>query len=482
MESEEGICAYIKEWSQRGSVKLSSMLTSAEGNPHPHRFACFRLKSLVQKFYEGRRDISWMIIPGARGTGKTTMLAQLREYLISEGRIPQEDVLYFALDHAKEFTGASLKDLLIAIQKEYGNFSERKTPFVLMIDEVHVDDSWMAQLKGVYEFSENVLIICTGSSAISLQVNPDITRRVHIEQMVPMGLSEYRMLKEQKWPIKGLKNEIEDALYLSSSATECYTKLLGYKEKVSEYFEDFSEEDIKQYIFRGTLPFTILFDSNNEVFRRVSRTLEQIVNKDLPKYDNFSSKSLQSAIRMLLLVANSQGVISLNKISDTTGISAPIVSKIFEAFILADILLPVKPQVGSATGSLRKITRYHFYSPAYRAALLSIAGLLQPEAIGILLEDVCALYLHKAIKVKPNPRLLDFGYDTREEMPDFCILTEKGIIPLEASWGTSKDERQVRKILDEGKSPYGLVVSKKPLAINIEKDVVYVPIDMFLMS
>lgn len=481
MELEEFARSYIKEWSERGGLKLSSMLNSVDGKPHPKRFACFRLDSFVKKFYEGRRDTSWILIPGARGTGKTTMLAQMRREMISRG-VPTKDVLYFALDHAKEFTGTDLKGLLIAIQQIYGDFSERQTPFILMIDEVHVDKSWMILLKGVHEFSKNVLIICTGSSAISLQINPDVARRVHVEPMVPMGLLEYRMLKERKFPRNDLKREIENAIYLSSSATDCYDKLKDCKKRVDEYLSDFSEEGIIRYIFRGTLPFTILFDTDDEVFSRISKTLGQIVKKDLPQYDNFTSESLQSAIRMLLLVANSQGVISLNKISDITKISAPTVNKIFDAFVLAGILLPVKPQVGSITGSLRKITRYHFYSPAYRASLLSVAGLLQDKAIGTLLEDVCAFYLHKTIKMKANAKLLDFGYDTRDGTPDFCILTDRGIIPFEVSWGEGKDEKQVRKILDEGKSPYGLVVSKKSLAINNNKDVVYVPIDMFLMS
>jgi predicted AAA+ superfamily ATPase len=51
---------------------------------------------------------------------------------------------------------------------------------------VHYDENWGLFLKNIFDRTKghkNILIIATGSSAINLRINPDLSRRVLVEDI-----------------------------------------------------------------------------------------------------------------------------------------------------------------------------------------------------------------------------------------------------------------------------------------------------------
>lgn len=477
MEIDPAIKNYVRTWSEQGAARLANKLTDARGQKHYVRFPYFRLQKLLDDFRtKGKSEPRWVVMTGARGTGKTTILAQLHAYLLKQ-QFPLQNILYLVLDEARQVVGANLQQLLAAIEEEYGAFELRKAPFVLLLDEVHIDAEWASAIKSLYERTKNIFVICTGSSALSLMINPDVTRRAHIEKIVPMSLPEYRMLRERKTPTWQLKEKIETALYTSTSAQHCLKSLQTLQSDVEAFWRPLPQDYLKHYILCGTLPFTVPLENEQEVYQRIITTLQQIVLKDLPLFAAFDSHTLNSALRALLIVAGSD-TISLQNIAGAIGsISAPTISKLLDAFVNAEVLVAVPPRVGSARGAVVRSPKYHFLSPSYRAALLAEIGLLNFDThCGLLLQDTAMLYLHKIGRIKG---LLRVSYDPTEGGTDFILGRDSKQIPLEIGWG-QKTVRQAISRVGAGEGDYGLVVSNN--ALSIVENVVHVPLKMFLLS
>lgn len=475
MEVDPAIRNYVRTWSQQGAARLASKLTDERGQQHYVRFAYFRLQRLLDAFLsEGKVEPRWIVMTGARGTGKTTILAQLHAQLLKS---PAKDVLYLVLDEARQVVGANLHQLLAVVEQEYGAFELRKKPFILLLDEVHTDPEWASAIKSLYERTKNIFVICTGSSAVSLMINPDVTRRAHIEKIVPLSLPEYRMLGERQKPTGQLKEKIEAALYSSTSASDCFKTLQTLQPDAETFWKSLPSDYIKHYLLCGTLPFTVPIGNEQEIYQRIITTLQQIVLKDLPLYSAFDTHTLNSALRALLIIAGSD-TISLQNIAGAIGsLSAPTVSKLLDAFVNAEVLVAVPPRVGSARGAVVRSPRYHFLSPSYRAALLAEVGLLNFEKhCGLLLQDAAMLYLHKIGRIKG---LLRVSYDPSEGGPDFILGRDSKLIPLEIGWGR-KDARQALGRVGSKESDYGLVVSNNVL--SMVGNVVHVPLKTFLLS
>lgn len=76
---------------------------SHNGKLFAKREVFFKLKEHVDCFLEDGSDNRLIIMPGLRGTGKTTLLYQLYDYLSVECNIGQNQILYLNLDRLKDF-------------------------------------------------------------------------------------------------------------------------------------------------------------------------------------------------------------------------------------------------------------------------------------------------------------------------------------------------------------------------------------------
>ncbi|KAA0014787.1 MAG: ATP-binding protein, partial [Thermoplasmata archaeon] len=148
--------------------KLSEMYTKVGGKTLKYRRVFFRLKKYVDEFLgENKTDNRFVVLPGLRGVGKTTLLFQIYEYIEKKG-IKRDCILYVPTDELVSFFGAGLKDVIGVFIRE---IQETSLPMLdkkifIMIDEAHYDRNWSQVGKIIYDQSKNVFTIFTGSSAL----------------------------------------------------------------------------------------------------------------------------------------------------------------------------------------------------------------------------------------------------------------------------------------------------------------------------
>lgn len=475
----EEILKYVQNQLVQAPFRLKSYAQDEQGKKYPQRSIYNKVDTYFKDFLHNlNTQDRWIIIPGLRGVGKTTILAQL--FLNHQQEVGQRRMLYISLDEVVNVLGSSLQEVLEAYESMIGESFEKLTkPVFIFIDEAQYDPKWATVIKSLYDRSNKVFILCSGSSAVSLQTNPDVIRRSIFLKLFPTRFSEFLMIRDGQFPVSGLKQKIQDAVFQAESAKDAYHTLKQHEQAVSTVWSSIDRHSVDEYLKIGTMPFAIRMKDEVRVYQTIMLLLDKVINQDVQSLGHFDTKTLVHIKRVLFLLAESD-VVSVQKISSTLGTSVTTVSSILEVLEQAELLIRVMPY-GSNFKKVRKPSRYQFMSSAIRTAFLSVAGNEQIFASqkGRLMEDIVALTLYREFVTNSYGAL---NYDSSKAGADFILtIAGKSIIPIEVGTG-EKLGTQVRRTMKKvGSAKYGVVICQNQLALLEEANIVKVPLDYFLL-
>lgn len=476
---------YLQNQLNRAPSLLKTYTQDEQGNKYLTRNMFIRVEKLINDFIGGEKEVRMVSIPGLRGVGKTTLLAQLfLEFFPSYSK----EMLYISADQVVNELGADLYTVFEEYQKILGiAFEKLDRNLFIFIDEIHFDKKWTAVLKSIYDRSKKVLVICTGSSALSLQSTTDLARRIVFEKLYPMNFTEYMLLKTKyesikdktvtiKFPVKGLKEAIKNALFYSSSADECFSRLASLKAQVNKYWFGIDSLEVDKYLRFGTMPYALTIKDEQRIHTLTNQQIDRVVEKDLPELGKFDTATLATIKNILLLVAGS-GEVSVTNLAQTLkGISLVTLINVLETLEKAEMLIRVYPY-GSTYKKVRKPSKYHFMTPAVRYTLLTV---VEGEGAfvnhkGWYLEDIVALSLYREFSQKlASPTF----YDSGRGGADFILSFPEKKIAIEVGYG-SKGVEQARMTLQKIRGSYGLVFCSSDLAKD--ENTVKVPLQYFLL-
>ncbi len=452
--------------------KASSPVTK---NRFPQRFVFERLIEHLSSFLDdNNRDQRWVAMPGLRGTGKSTLMAQAYLYLVQDRGLDAMDVLYVSMDSAVDQLGLGVRGVIDAYEAVSGEALDSvDSPRFILLDEVHFDQKWAQAVKDLYERAPNVFIIVTGSSALALQANnflgADILRRMQIERVEPMRFTEYLKLKDNVDPL-GFADDIAAALFKSVDSSEVEQRLLQLAPDIARYTAKYSSNDIQNFLVHGSLPFSIGLSREESLERMVGVTKEAL-RRDIQTYESakFELDTINKFPKLVTLLSSWEDV-SVKKLSDMLELNHVTVTNMVETLKKSGLIHAVPTYGGTATRTTRP-PRYTFSASGIKAAFLWSIGQLGigPEQYGLLLEDLFVHYFD----VRGQLRVVDLFRIEKEAEADFMLKLHSGdLIACEVSFG-SKGIEQVKQTMSRVKCKYGLVISKNQLARK--GDVVFVP-------
>lgn len=474
---------YLQRQLIDGVQTMRAKTRSPQGDPLPTRTIIVTLQKYVREFLQkspGARR--WVVLPGLRGVGKTTTLAQ--QYLEIDSQVGEKvHILYVSLDEVVEKIGSNLSDLLDEYERllPSGSFESTDRPIFLFIDEVQVDPKWARTLKFLYDRIPNVFILCSGSSATHLQIDADVDgRRAVVEKLYPLSFTEFQVMLHGTYPQRGLKGALRAAVYQSESAEEVHRRLLELRNQVDRQWATFRRNETKRYLATGTIPFTLHESDDRQVYAAISGMVEKIVSLDMQSLNQFTAESI-GAMKQLLMILSDTDTMSLRDMEKLLPVSYAQVVNILDAFVKAELLIKV-PAHGNNITATTNPAKYFFMSPAIRAAFHDIVGVpgTYETRQGMLLEDVLALHLYKEFIAKRYGSVTH-PYDKSGGQCDFIVrLDNTRQIPIEIGMG-DKDFRQVEATLAKHGGSYGIVFANNNLAINRLETAVRVPLDYFYL-
>ena len=226
-------------------------------------------------------QINWdnklIVIKGAKGVGKTTMLLQH----ILKTFPDKQKALYVSLDHIW-FARHTLLDLA-----EY-HYTPGGTH--LFLDEVHKYKGWQQEIKNIYDSYPDLHVVVTGSSMLRLEESlvGDLSRRHRQYTLEGLSFREYLELEQvAHLPVLSLETVLNDHFMQASQITS-KVKVLGHFEK---------------YIEAGYYPF---YREEGDGFSdRLQQVIDTIINTEIPSVSNIAYDSVYKAKLLLAVLAES---------------------------------------------------------------------------------------------------------------------------------------------------------------------------------
>lgn len=465
---------YLQQQIRTTDERLRRFTHSPDSKKHPKRFIFVKLQKYIDDFLNKKSENRMVIIPGFRGVGKTTLMAQTcTEYGSKVGKI-----IFLSVEDAKNLFDAGIVELMQAYEDILGmNLESVKEPILIFLDEIQSDPKWAVTLKSLFEKTTNIFFCCTGSSALILQTTTNLARRAVFEKMPPMCFTEYEMIKNGVYPPK-LKEKIRQAVYFSSSAEDVYNNLLPLQASVHQYWSKVNRADIRPYLAYGTLPFSFVMPNETAVYDSISLLLDKIIKQDLPMLGNFDSNTLGVVKRIIFAMAENDTT-SLNVLEEKFKINRLTIASIFDALEKAELLIKI-PAYGSHMTIAKKPNKYLFISPAIRMSFFYFTGQESTYLTrqGKLLEDSIGSHLYREFIIRGQGAI---RYDSEQGGADFVlqILNSKQII-IEVGMG-DKDKKQIIHSMKKINSDYNLIFSSSGLAIDKEFKTISIPLEYYFL-
>ena len=464
--------------------KLAEDNTTIGGTPLEHRLIYSRIKEYVDEFLAGEKESynRVIVMPGLRGVGKTTLVFQIYNYLRNDKNIEQERILYLSVDELKAFLGYRILDVADNFVSEVHETSLAyldKKLFIL-VDEAHYDKEWSQTAKILYDKTKKIFLIFTGSSALSLEMSADAVRRVKKETVFPVNFSEHMKLKYNvSLPVETDKNLI-DLIFRYSESTlgnacrkenELKIKLLNVNKPIDKEFENF--------LCYGGFPFD-LYINPMDVHEKIFSMIERVIEKDVFESQSFSTETRNTISRIITFLAmQTPGGTSDAKLAQRLKTSPTLIQNILDVLEKTHLIFSIKPY-GSAGKIVRKPWKYYFMSPSINAAMRFKLGLYtagEREVLGTFAEGLVASYFLRMKETLNQP--MGIFYDSKNGGVDFLLQDAEGnIIPVEVGIGEKK-KNQIKKAIYEYKSEYGIVISNNTEKIEVNENVIFIPLTTF---
>jgi hypothetical protein len=468
---------YIQTQIAQSFRKMEGLTYDGKGRLLSKRSAFVVLRKYAKNFLNNNQEPRFVVMPGLRGVGKTTLLAQLFMDL------PESNVLkiYLSVDQIVNRFEANLWEVIEIYEELLGkNLEELDKKLFIFLDEIHYDKKWAGFLKSLYDRTDKVAVFCTGSAALLLKgkSKDDIARRAFYCDIFPVSFAEYMLFKYNKHPISGLGNNVRSAILKSSNAQEVYDKLNSLDSQFKSYWLDVNKFEILRYLKLGTFPFTLKLENEIVATNFISQIISKVIYTDIPQFHNFETETLNRIDKILYLISDTLGV-SVTKLSETLEINPDTLRMILGALEEAGLITRIPPY-GKHFKQVKKPSKYLFATPALRYSYLSSRESINSvkNYKGSLLEDVAGMYLNRILS--SGSYKYSLTYDVSEGGADFVISVGYQNIVMEIGAG-GKTYKQISKTAQKVNPKYSIIVSDNELEYSNNYNAVKIPLSYFLL-
>ena len=323
-------------------------------------------------------------------------------------------------------------------------------------------------------------MIFTGSSAINLEYDKNIGRRMISYPITPLNYSQHLKLKYNYQT--DISNDIIDLIFEGNVDNAILKEQQVNNDLLN--IKNYTSTDWDNYFKYGRLP-AVMHDTNyRNAYAKIFKSVENVIRKDLGTISNITSNTQTNALRLIKFLAEKYpGDISQNALANKIKTSSGTVNTILDLLEKTQLIFHTEPYSGANTRA-KKSWQYYFATPSIRHAInhkfgFSSINLIEYE--GILLENLVGSQL---FNLKNSEKFFEFtifydNYKNKGECVDFILKKEFGnIIPIEVGRGF-KDTRQIKDAINRYKSPYGIVISNTTKSIEKTGDVIFIPIKTF---
>lgn len=255
-------------------------------------------RDLFDPLYESLASRLMTFLSGPRRVGKSVVLKQLINYLITHDNVKPSGILFF------EFSPKQTSEYIREVYQYFReNILQTGPRTYLFFDEVQVIPGFEIILKEIYDTIDQTKIkmVITGSPSISYKRNmaESLAGRYIPYRLFPLNFKEYLRLGASP-----LLSKIDDL------ATDHVTRMAMLEELNMEF---------KRFLSWGRLPQMLTLSETEKTYY-LETSIDQSITKDAFDYFRIENPSALSAMYLYLCQNNGQ-VITKDHVSKASGIS-----------------------------------------------------------------------------------------------------------------------------------------------------------------
>lgn len=387
-------------------------------------------RELKHQIWEHLSKKEITIITGARQTGKTTLLQEIKEDLEKEGN----RVLFLNLDNYSHLAYfESQEKLLQKIELELGGHG------FVFIDEIQRLKNAGLFIKGIYDRKLKYKLVLTGSGSIELKqsLQESLAGRKRLFEMNPVSFFEFVNYKT------GYK----------------------YENKLSLFFDVEQERTqslLEEYLNFGGYPQIVTEPQLSEKLKLIDDVFKSYVEKDLVYFLRIERPETFSLL-IKMLAAQNGNLINYSELSKQTGLSVPTLKKYLWYAEKTFCIHYVSPFFRNSLKEITKSPIYFFNDLGFRNYSLDMMGKLTlNEQLGFNFQNLIFNMLRNALRWKNH--VIHFWRTNDKAEVDFVINTENNnLLPIEVKYGTINRptvSRSFRSFIEKYAPAKGLIVNR----------------------
>lgn len=438
----------------------------------------------VDNFLNGENINRFLVLPGLRDVGKTTILFQIYEYLLKEKNISPQNILYFSCDRLKRTGKADIFDVVDYYLQKYHNsiIETLSQPTFILIDEAQNDKNWALNGKLIFDGTKNIFMLFSGSSALKLSNNADAARRLLNIPIYPLTYSEHLKLKYGNF-----NDDISDSIIQMIFDGEIQNSAEIERRIINIYldFQNYNVSEWKNFLQFGGFPSSFYQDAD-EITKKMVNMVEKVVTTDMNNIEGINNGTHDLAFQILNYFAfQNPGEVSKGNLSNLFDAKKLLVTKVLDILEKTQLIFHIEP----FTSSVKRTTKpneYFFATSSLKHNLALDVGtaILEDENayMGKLFENYVASSFHN-LDNKSNISYKTYYDDSKKRSSDKNVdfIVQRGLekpIPIEVSCG-DKDDSQIKRAIRKYQSSHGIIISNTTSNIIKNDDIICIPPEIF---
>lgn len=428
-------------------------------------------------------------ITGPRRIGKSTILLQLIDQLLSDGVAPERLVYYSFDDPALETSRVRVDELIDLTMKLIYKDSTAEQPTYLFLDEIQRLDNWELYLKKYHDLQYPIRVVISGSasSPIFKKSRESLLGRVKDHHLLPFSFREFVLYR-----LRGdgeISSEISHIREKGKNLQAVLTEDPKVKQETialpqpSLRLRHNLDELLQTYFLEGGFPevwkLETWIDKQDYLY---DNQVKKVIYEDLLLAAEFRKPELLKRFYISLLERPGQEV-AVQSVSQETAITSSQIEKYIPLLEMTDLIYKVSKFRAGALRIRKGNLKFYLVDLALRNAVLRLTEtLLSDDAmLGLYAENLVYLTLKKW----RGTIQLDY-YRERDHEVDFIVhVAPNRYLPVEVKYKNqikSSDLKGLRHFVTKsGKAAQPLVVTKRWEDFGTTNDAFQIPLPLFLL-
>lgn len=447
-----------------------------------HRKDFSKICEYIDDFLKAKNINRYLLMPGIRDVGKSTLLFQIYEYLLNVKNVTAQSILYLSADNLKQMCNSSIMEAITTYLDIYHNstLESLKEPVFLLIDEAQYDKNWALTGKIIFDSTKNIFMVFSGSSALELTYNADAARRLLKFPITPLNYPEHLRLKYSDF-----KNDISPSIsqLIFDKKTDGIDEIDAKIANIYAGFKNYNINEWDNFLKFGGFPSTF-FQKTNEITKKMMDIITRVVTIDMKNIEGLNGQTQDLTFQLLYFFAlQNPGEISKGSMANHLDSNKITINKILNTLEKTQLIFQVPPFTSSAKRTT-KPSKYYFATSSLKHILslnLGNAILEDRQAyMGKLFENFVASSFFN-LENKSDMVYKTYFDAGKKGARNVDFVVQRGLdnpIPIEVSYG-KKDKSQIKSAIKKYKSGHGVIISNTSEKIEVDDNIIYLPPQAF---